>query len=380
MFRKDTAFLALMLCVCLLSGCTTASSSEAKIYTGEATAPVSSTATAKATVSDLEHSFTASAQIVFLSTKEVYLEADSATFVESKVTIGQKVQKGDVLAVFSGSGTNVRRTEIELSVKQIQTELSDTLAAYDKSIAELQEQLDELLAEEFQYNRTVINETILQMKIDKLLLQKEQAAFRADKQMRDLKSELEDIEEAEEELIVVSPKDGVISSVDYISPGTLCYRGQHIVSLYDPTQVLLYAVDTFSGTLRYGQTLTGTFSYGPQKAEVSGVVVSCDALLPDKYDFGGALIAPLDTQNIAMLQGITESVRGKSIPMTATDISVPDVLSIPKEALAYRNNVSYVYVMQNGVPHFTYVQTGLSNGKNVMILSGLSDGDTVTLN
>ena len=379
MFRKIASLLSLLLLVTSLSGCTAASSSEAKIFTGQVNVSAPSTRTATATVQDLTKTFTSSAQIVFRSTTEVYLEADNVTNVESKVSIGQKVKKGDVLAVFTGSGETTRRTEYELAIKEAKTDLSDTLSAFDKSIKSLQKDLDDLLAEP-QYTRTQVNEEILRKKIAKIELQKEQAVFRAEKRIRDNRAILDSISDEVDKYTVVSPIDGVVSSADYLTPGTLYNAGQHIATLYDPTKVLLYTPNNVTGTLRYGQVVSGTFSYGREKIEVRGIVVSCDDLLPDKYDFGGVLIAPLDAENISMLQGFTEQVRGLSFSVNATELELKNVLTVPKTALAYRNNVAYVYVMEDGTPHLRYVQTGASNKDTVMVLSGLEDGDTVTLN
>ena len=380
MYRKICSLLSLLILVTMLSGCTVSSSSEAKIFTGQANVSAPSARTATATVQDLTKTFNSSAQIVFRSTTEVYLEADNVTCMESKVSIGQRVKKGDVLAVFSGNGETTRKTEYELAIKEAKTDLEDTLASFDKSIEALEEDLDELLKQDPQYVRTQINEEILRQKIAKIELQKEQAKFRAEKRIRDNRAILENISEEVDKYTVVSPIDGVVSSADYLTPGTLYSAGQHIATLYDPTKVLLYAPNNVTGTLRYGQIVSGTFSYGREKIEVSGIVVSCDDLLPDKYDFGGVLIAPLDDQNISMLQGFTEQVRGLSFSVTATDMTLPGVLTVPKDAVSYRNNAAYVYVMENGSPHLRYVQTGLSNKDTVMILSGLTEGETVTLN
>lgn len=57
-------------------------------------------------------------------------------------------------------------------------------------------------------------------------------------------------------------------------------------------------------------------------------------------------------------------------------------LVVPQEAVAYRSEVTGVYVMdENNHPHFRYVRVGqpVGDGANIVVLAGLSEADKVAL-
>jgi hypothetical protein len=52
-------------------------------------------------------------------------------------------------------------------------------------------------------------------------------------------------------------------------------------------------------------------------------------------------------------------------------------LVIPKEALVLRTNKKVVFIYNDGMAKWVYVQTGLENSTGYVITEGLSEGDSV---
>ena len=55
-----------------------------------------------------------------------------------------------------------------------------------------------------------------------------------------------------------------------------------------------------------------------------------------------------------------------------------DVLTVPSSAVFTINGASAVYIQdENGFKTSKYIETGLDDGKNIEVISGLSEGDPV---
>jgi len=57
--------------------------------------------------------------------------------------------------------------------------------------------------------------------------------------------------------------------------------------------------------------------------------------------------------------------------------AVPNQLTIPKSALVLRSNRQVVFTLQNGLAQWNYVQSGLENSTEYVIVDGLNEGDIV---
>lgn len=72
------------------------------------------------------------------------------------------------------------------------------------------------------------------------------------------------------------------------------------------------------------------------------------------------------------------------VPGTFVDIEIPlevrrEVISVPKEALVYKNDIANVFVMEDDTAKLTPVEVGLREREVVEIKSGLNEGDEVVV-
>jgi multidrug efflux pump subunit AcrA (membrane-fusion protein) len=72
------------------------------------------------------------------------------------------------------------------------------------------------------------------------------------------------------------------------------------------------------------------------------------------------------------------------VPGTFVDIEIPlevrrEVISVPKEALVFKNSIANVFVVENDTVKLTPVEVGLREREVVEIKSGLNEGDEVVV-
>jgi membrane fusion protein (multidrug efflux system) len=61
------------------------------------------------------------------------------------------------------------------------------------------------------------------------------------------------------------------------------------------------------------------------------------------------------------------------------DITMPQAMTVPVDAIFLRNGIAYVAAVEDGVAHYIQVKTGLDDGRNVHILEGVEPGMHVGL-
>jgi RND family efflux transporter MFP subunit len=72
------------------------------------------------------------------------------------------------------------------------------------------------------------------------------------------------------------------------------------------------------------------------------------------------------------------SLKGEMFARVELDLgNTREALLLPRDALIYRGEQPGVYMIESGAARFRPVQTGMTQGENVEVISGLNQGDTV---
>ena len=79
----------------------------------------------------------------------------------------------------------------------------------------------------------------------------------------------------------------------------------------------------------------------------------------------------------AAISGGGELLSGMTAKITLDTDRAENAMILPIACLYYDNNKPYVYVMKEGAAVKTYLETGISDSENVVILSGIGEGDQV---
>ena len=382
MFRKQMRVLALGLLAVLLAGCGAQTVQEAKIlHEGKQTLS-SNLKTAQAQYGSLQREHMTNASVTFAKKTNVRLQADGAQFVEHMVTIGQKVEKGDVLTVFRKQGDNIRLTEIAYELEELETSRKDGLEDRAEQKEDLIKSMEPYLPNSNgEYDvRSAQKLAVLNMQLEKMQLEQEQFLLRLQEQERKLKQERQKLLEAEEELILTAPVDGYVETVQYMTPGQSCARGQIVVVIHDPTKLMMVADAGILGDLRMGQEVTLQYGRYDSVMTMPGHVIAADNALPADLRSGKAYIvldAELDPSVVDVAQIASALQVSAYVKVTSMDVDLENVLVVPRDAVQFDSYKAYVEVVDGASTSLRYVQAGSSDKENTMILTGLDEGTVV---
>jgi HlyD family secretion protein len=172
------------------------------------------------------------------------------------------------------------------------------------------------------------------------------------------------------EAVVASPIDGVVSQ-KLLSVGSLAAPSTPIIVLIDPTvDAVVQADATQAVNYHNGDAATITSDALPAKS-ITGKIGSISPSVDPRTRTVQIKITP-DSQDSGLKDGMLAQVA----IVTATH---QGVLAVPVAAVVQRNGQSTVYVVNNGVATPVAVQTGLSDGSNVEVTSGLQANQTVVV-
>lgn len=191
----------------------------------------------------------------------------------------------------------------------------------------------------------------------KAALQQAQAALDAAKVARD-------------QATIAAPIDGVIAQ-KLLSVGSMAAPTTPIAVLIDPNVDVVLAVDPAqANTLHVGDAATITADALPGKTIPGKVETIAPSTDPQTHTVQ-VKVAP-DDQAVGLTDGTIAQVR----LVTATHSGV---LVVPTSAIVQYNGNPTVYVVANGVATPRTIQTGLSDGKNTEVTSGLKAGETIVV-
>ncbi len=305
--------------------------------------------------------------------------------IQEKVKTGQRVKKGEVLAVIDSSDIKPDVDKAKAALREIyaaQRELNKALEEVraNKRAAEANYSFAKRTYERFK--ALLEGEAISKQKFEQVKTQYEAAkaqleAVKAkEKQILERKKELK----AKEEQILASlkkakaflsytylksPVDGIVlqkfvDKGNLVSPQTPVYK---IGSF--PFRVRAFIDNVYSDKIGVGSKVIVRI----KGKEYSGKVVEIDKSAdPISHKFG----VKVETE---------EPI--KAIPGTYAVVEFPSVkvesLAVPKSAIYRVGALEFVFVVESGVAHLRPVKTGETFGDMVIILSGLHKGEKIAV-
>lgn len=372
MCRRKMRFVALTLALACLAGCAAQTPQEAKLLAEGQEGTPSNVRTDSLTTGTLYKEFSMSAEVAYVRKTVVRLDVDGAQYVETRVSSGQAVQAGDVLAVFRGQGDALRLTEIAQELDRLKTETQDELYDLEKEKERLLEQRGEVEVSPDGYStyREKVARQVIDMRLERLELQRQQAELRAAERERALRAERSELQRTGTSIEVAAPVDGVVGQVQYLTVGAQYARGQTVVTLYDPDAFLLMVGEGLTGALRMGQRVEVEYGRFNQRARLTGTVVAADLALSARYRTGLSAVQLDEPVNPQQLLNAT---------VYSAQLQLDDVPILPRSAVLYDNGTPYVNLVQEGAVGKRIVLTGPNDGSSVMILAGLDPDEAVAV-
>ena len=253
--------------------------------------------------------------------------------VALSVQDGDRVQKGQLLA-------RLENTEQALALEKARVALKERQLEYESQLLGVSHRQDSALQENLAYVSG---------------LQAARVAYRQAKA-------------AYEKTLLRAPFAGIVTDIA-VSAGARVKAGDKLGSLFNPATLLVETevLEAAAHNLRPG--LPARFTPLADNEPLAGKV----ALINPRVSKHGTIAVKIKiTDSHHLLPGMNGQV----------EIIVPqnNHIIIPESALVIRSGKEVVFVVNQGLAKWHYVTTGLKSNRQVEVLEGLQEGDTVIVN
>jgi HlyD family secretion protein len=299
----------------------------------------------------------------------VYAAPDKGEIKKLLVKEGEKVKKGTVLAKLENSQLELEIEQNKLAIESANLKISQI----DKKIEQLEDKEDTLID---QVGKKEAKKQ-LEPEFDQLEMEKELAHI--ERKQTELQNDL--ISKRQDDLEIKSKIAGIVLKAKKPESSTIEAANEPIIHI---------------GKLE-GMTASGLLSeYDTLKvSDGQKVILRSDALPGKEWQGEITKTAILPEQNQASLQSGTEAVQYPVTVKISGDTKMlkpgfqvimeietdkKTAMVLPLDALFDNGDEPYVYLVKDGKVHKQTVKTGITSGKKIEILEGVSKGDQVVVN
>lgn len=206
-------------------------------------------------------------------------------------------------------------------------------------------------------------------------------------------SKLAEAESNLSETVIVSPMDGVVIG-EPVTDGTMAVQGNSnptvIMRIADLSkkQILAKVDETDIGSVRVGQKATFTVDAYNGKTFTATVSKISQTDLDNSWNTSSSTSSSSSSSAAVIYYSVTLDVddpEGLLMPSMTARVEIEtankdNALAVPLSALKTDSNGSYVVIVKkDGTTENRYVETGIYSDDNVEIVSGLSEGEAVSV-
>ena len=313
-----------------------------------------------------EYSVLKDVKWIFQRHDSLMVAEEEATLVEYLVQNNQEVKKGEPLLSYEVPVDSILLEETRISLKRKES-------AYLKQVKQKEDYIKEL-RDQLQYmDLGMMDAQILALNIDKLEIELEQFEMQSKQDLKNTGTSMKELEDRMEIQYLEAPYDGVVIMNENYKKGARIDAYRELLHIYDIKSAILGTEITGVNKFWYGMevSITGVSNMKEDKSKIyKGKVISVDTLYNGKLNTGMIYIQPENPELLSLIQRAN---------LTALSVVVKDVIVIPKNAVRYAGDVSYVYLLDNqGEIRRQYV-SGRENGRDMWVFSGLSEGQRIVL-
>jgi multidrug efflux pump subunit AcrA (membrane-fusion protein) len=216
----------------------------------------------------------------FVFSKTVSTGSKDCVISELRASRNQPVKKGDVLAVLRGTGSESDVKELRLQIEYYKASCEET----EEKLATLVEAAASESAE------NSFDEEIIELKVKKAQAAYDAYVLKAEFELKNMMSQLEEKEAELKDVYLYSPIDGVVKSVaSGYKPGDMI-KAHTPLYVINYTGAVLYYASSTSGPFVYNRDVTMKVGRGEKQLTVKGRVVSSPEVMPDGVYTGGVFV------------------------------------------------------------------------------------------
>lgn len=324
-----------------------------------------------------EEKISSTAELVYQNEKVVSISDSNAHIDKFCVKNGQKVKKGDALAIY-----HVKVSETSMQKKKL--ELEQAKSEYDSS---LKSKRNEVLQQERSL-KTLTDET--EKKLARLQLKRLRAEYKETeargKEIRQQEKKYNDLVSKRKGVTLRSKYAGTVAEIMDLSDESV--TGETIMLIRDKKDFLLSAED--AAGMRYNMTVDiGLGSTLDNiKYHIKGKVISTDNLQNAGQPGGDANQGGM-MEDSSQLIRISKKDREKydfskyNIYVTGVSLKIKDALIIDADAVneetENEDTKYFVYLVENGKLHKRYIVSNYKQEKIYLVNQGLEEGQTLAI-
>lgn len=278
---------------------------------------------------------------------------------------GDHVSKGDPILSLDISGAKDKIREIDEEIEEIAYigEREDLL--HDIAIRRLE------IEKSYNTDWNSINQ--LNLSIEEESIRKERDAESRNRRTEELETRRAELEEDIKNMMITAPCSGYVVLDEAAFSGNWVVSGGLAGYVLDEEH-LLFSVSSYGGSEISLKQYEFYGLFGGKKASLQ-----LEPLREDQIeDYQEAGKNPAKRFKILQAENKAEIMKeGTQGDLVLEKNVLRDVLIIPKNALKYDSDGSYVYLPENGFRVRRNVKTGISDGAFTEVLSGLSEGEEI---
>ncbi|MCR5032886.1 MAG: efflux RND transporter periplasmic adaptor subunit [Lachnospiraceae bacterium] len=278
------------------------------------------------------------------------------------------------------------------SAKTMKEAYEDTMEQYEDTIEEDEEKLEELTTKLAQAKRKLESGTLdakktyelrnlaystAQETLDVAVSSLELDTAEQEATLEDAKEKLEEFTQAIQNYTIVSEYDGIITDIA-LEAGDSVDTGETLITLYDQADITMTVSVSSSdvANLSEGGKANITYTAFPDLVYTGIITEIGDATTDSSGNITYSVTVSLDADN----EGLDQLYQGMTGEVTFITKEQEDVLYVSNRAILRSGNRSYVKIKDaEGNITTKEVTTGFSDGVNVEIIEGLSEGDVVLI-
>lgn len=369
--RKITC---LFVCALALAGCQkTAQTGEVLLYGGDKVsdeeAAFETTMVKKGTYKDV---ISATGSMYYTDENEVAMDEENAYLDKVLVKQGQKVKKGDVIAVYHIRTSKASLQKKKLLLDQAKSQYNSMLRGKESEVLAMEKSIREMTGES--------EKRIARIELNKLKKEYQQAV-EAGKDVRQQEKEYNDLVRKQNKTNFKSPYSGtVVRPVSAAEFDGVPVTGEVLMRIRNESEFL---IQTKGGEGEFLYNMTVEIGLGPTQTEIKhklkGKVISTTNLSEgDDSDTDGQLIQVSDSDMKKY------EFKKYNIYVTGVTLRIEDALMVDSKAVyeePQEDNSTRLYVMlvENGKLHKRYIVSNYSKNDCFLAAQGVEEGQTLAI-
>lgn len=364
--KQFIGFMMGVVMLIMLSGCSLFPVEEALLAPPLTVPEQISYQTVLPTTGTVERAITGTSYLVPINVKNYFYEYNGGRFSEYYVKMGDRVEKGDLLASLM---TETLQTQADK--KALALENLEATYTYQEQIYALEyENLEKTYLELKAANATSTELELQKLKMDRFVMDSEYQMTIKKNDLAYARIEYDELSTQLEKSLLAAEFDGIVTYVENLKEGDYLDTFRTILTIADPSVLQFEYTGTQVGDIKLDMEVLVTY----QDIEYLGKVVFVPSMAPTEMYEQLSQTVRFDVPGLPADAMIGHSAKFKIVLEQSEN-----TMTIPRKALKDFNGKEIVYTLEDGLRVENYVEVGVKGAGTVEILQGIEEDDVIII-